>query len=94
MTKQPHSALDDLMNDPAAARLLKDREALTALLHAPDTQKLMSMLRQTAGSGLQSAADSAARGDPSALLGLVDTLMHSREGAAVVERIQKSAPQK
>ena len=54
----------------------------------------MSMLEQRAGSGLQQAAASAAKGDPSALMELMNSVMQSQEGAAVVERIQKAAPKK
>lgn len=74
MTKLPQSNLDDLMKNPAAAGLLQHKEVLAALLHSPDTQKLMSMLEQRAGSGLQQAAASAAKGDPSALMGLMNSL--------------------
>lgn len=94
MTKLPQSNLDDLMKNPAAAGLLQHKEVLVALLHSPDTQKLMSMLEQRAGSGLQQAAASAAKGDPSALMELMNSVMQSQEGAAVVERIQKAAPKK
>ena len=52
------------------------------------------MLEQNAGGGLKQAADAAARGDTSALMGLVNQVMSSQEGAAVVDRIQKAAPKK
>ena len=94
MANQPQNNLDALMKDPKAASLLRDREALSALLRSPDTQKLMSMLEQNAGGGLKQTADAAARGDTSALMGLVNQVMSSQEGAAVVDRIQKAAPKK
>ncbi|NCE63380.1 hypothetical protein D1159_02000 [Pseudoflavonifractor sp. 524-17] len=92
MPKLPPNNLDQLMNDPKAAGLLKNRAALEALLRSPDTQKLMSMLEQAGGDGLQKAAASAANGDPSALKGMMDQVMRSEEGAAVVNRLQKQAP--
>lgn len=94
MAKQPQNNLDDLMKDPNAANLLKNKDALTALLRSPDTKKLMSMLEQNAGAGLKTAADAAAKGDASALMGLMNQVMSSQEGAAVVDRIQKSVPKK
>ncbi len=84
----------DVMASPEAASLLKNKEAVAGLMNSPDTKKLMEMLNQSAGGGLKNAADAAMKGDASALMGLMQQVMGSKEGAAVVERIQKSVPKK
>lgn len=94
MEKQPQNNLNDLMKDPKAAGLLKNKDTLSALLRSPDTQKLMAMLNQNAGGGLKEAANAAAKGDTSALMNLMNQVMNSQEGAAVVDRIQKTVPKK
>lgn len=89
----PDNNLGAVFQSPQAAGLLKNKDALKGLIASPDTQKLMAMLNQKAGDGLKSAADAAAKGDPSALVGLVNQLMGSREGADLVARINKSFQQ-
>ncbi|MEQ2455226.1 hypothetical protein [Flavonifractor hominis] len=89
----PQSNLDELMKDPKAAGLLKNRALLQDLIHSDDTQKLMQMLSQNAGDGLKSAAASAAKGDTGALMGLVRQVMQSKEGAQLVQKIQQAVPQ-
>jgi len=81
-----------LKKDPQAAQLLKNPTALKNLLAAPETQKLMDLLNRQAGSGLQSAAQAAAQGKPDALMGILNQVMHSQEGASTVESLQKKAP--
>ncbi len=92
MTK-PDPSLERLMQDPKAAGLLKNRDLLKRLMTSPDTQKLMELLNQSAGDGLKSAAAAAARGDASALAGMVGQLMRDPEGARLMERIQQTVPQ-
>lgn len=89
---KPQSNLDDLMKDPKAAGLLKNKDLLKSLVTSPDTQKLMQMLNQTAGNGLKGAADAAAKGDTSQIMGLMNQIMGSKEGAEVMERINKNIP--
>jgi len=82
----------NLKQDPQAAKLLNNPAALKDLLSAPETKKLMDLLNRQAGSGLQSAAQAAAQGKPDALMGILDQVMHSQEGATAVESLQKKAP--
>ena len=89
----PQSNLDDLMKNPKAAGLLKNKDALKSLLSSPDTQRLMQMLNQNAGDGLKSAASAAAKGDTSQLMGIVQQVMQSKEGAQVIQRINQAVPQ-
>ena len=79
-----------ILDSPQAAKLLKDRAALEALLRSPDTKALMEM--QERQGEPQRAAKAALRGDPSQLQGMVGRLMGDPAGAGVVERItQKTA---
>ena len=89
--EKPNPRLDELMKDPRAAALLRDKAALEALLRSPDAQALMAMLSRAGEGGLKSAADAAARGDASALMGLVGQVMNTREGAAAAQRLNKRA---
>lgn len=86
---QPDPTLEALKKDPQAAKLLGDPAALKALLTSPETQKLMNLLNQKAGSGLQSAAQAAAKGKPEELMGLLNQVMGTPEGASAVEGLQK-----
>ena len=76
----PQSNLDELMKDPKAAGLLKNKALL---------QRLMELLSQNAGDGLKTAA---AKGDTGALLGMVRQVMQSSEGARLVQNISQAVP--
>ena len=84
----PRSNLDELMKDPKAAGLLKNKALLQSLMQSPDTQRLMELLSQNAGDGLKTAA----KGDTGALLGMVRQVMQSSEGARLVQNISQAVP--
>lgn len=84
----------DILSSPEAATLLKNKEAVMGLLTSPDAKKLMELLNQNGGANLKGAADAAMKGDSSALMGLMQQVMGTKEGAAVVERLQKTVPKK
>lgn len=88
---EPKSNLDQLMKDPKAAELLKRKDLLKSLISSPDTQKLMQMLSQNAGDGLKTAASAAAKGDTNQLMGIVNQVMQSEEGARLAQKISQSA---
>ena len=90
---EPKTNLEQLMRDPKAAGLLKQKDLLKRLMQSPDTQRLMQMLSQNAGDGLKSAAAAAAKGDTGQLTGMLQQVMQSKEGAQLVERINRSASQ-
>ena len=90
---KPESNLDALMQDPKAASLLKNKDLLKNLVQSPDTQRLSQLLSQDGSAGLQRAAASAATGDAGALMGIVNQVMQSKEGAGLIERIQQAAVQ-
>ena len=60
-----------------------------AMAQSGDAQKLVSMLKQTGG--VQQAAQAAAQGDASQLMGMMNQLMSTKEGAALVERLRRQA---
>lgn len=70
----------------------KNREAISQLARSGDAQKLMALLNKQSGN-VQEAARQAAAGDPSQLMTIMDQLMHSREGAELVDRIGSQAKQ-
>ena len=75
-----------------AEQLRKNPAALKALMQSRDGQTLMQMLTQgDGGAGLQRAVQSAAKGDTTAMVQMVNQIMQSLEGAELVERINKAA---
>lgn len=74
-----------------AEQLRKNPAALKALMQSRDGKALMQMLTQDdQGAGLQRAVQSAAKGDTSAMVQMVNQIMQSPEGAELVERINKA----
>ena len=70
----------------------KNRDAIARLAKSSDAQKLMELLQRQSGQ-VKQAAQEAAAGDPSQLMAMMDQLMHSREGAGLVDRIDSQARQ-
>lgn len=70
----------------------KNRDAITRLAKSSDAQKLMELLQKQSGQ-VKQAAQAAAAGDPAQLMAMMDQLMHSREGAELVDRIDSQARQ-
>ncbi len=70
----------------------KNRDAITRLAKSSDAQKLMELLQKQSGQ-VKQAAQQAAAGDPAQLMAMMDQLMHSKEGAELVDRINSQARQ-
>ena len=70
----------------------KNRDAITRLARSSDAQKLMELLQKQSGQ-VKQAAQQAAAGDPAQLMAMMDQLMHSQEGAELVDRINSQARQ-
>ena len=68
----------------------KNREVISRLAKSSDAQKLMELLQRQSGQ-VKQAAQAAAAGDPAQLMSMMDQLMHSKEGAELVERIDSQA---
>lgn len=82
----------DQQNQTMTDQLRKNKALLEEIVHSADAQRLMELLNQKSGGTLQSAASSAALGDPTALLGMVRQVMQTQEGAKLVERLNQTAP--
>lgn len=81
--------------DEKTARLaeqLKNNPAiLNSLMQSKDGQMLMQMLTQNdRGAALQQAIQSAVRGNTAQMTDMVQGIMRSPEGAALVNRIQQT----
>ena len=70
----------------------KNRDAITRLARSSDAQKLMELLQKQSGQ-VKQAVQQAAAGDPAQLMAMMDQLMHSKEGAELVDRINSQARQ-
>lgn len=64
-------------------------DTLQQLAKSGEVQQLMSMLQKNGG--VDDAAKSASKGNPAALLGMVQQIMSTQEGADLIENIQKKA---
>ncbi len=84
------SKLDELMKDPRAAGLLKNKELLQSVLNAPDTKRLMELLDQQSGGTLRQTAG---KGDAQALTRLVRQVMGSQEGARLIGQLNQTLNQ-
>ena len=74
-----------------AEQLKRNPAALRSLLQSPDGQARLRMRTQgDRGAGLQQAAQAAVQGDPAQITEMVNRLMQSPEGAALVERINRA----
>lgn len=77
--------------DDLAQGLGKNRETLSKMAQSADAQRLMALLGRDGS--VQQAAQAAAGGDASQLMGMVQKLMQSQEGADLVNRISHQAKQ-
>ena len=74
-----------------AQQLGRNPAALRALMQSRDGQALMRMLtQQDQGASLQQAVQSAVRGDTTQMTQLVQKLMQSPDGAALINRINQT----
>lgn len=72
-------------------RLKSNPAMLQTLMQSRDGQALMQMLTQNDhGAGLQRAVQSAAKGDSSEIVRMMNRIMQSPGGAELVQRINKA----
>ena len=83
---------EDILHSAQAEHLLKSKEKLLDMMHSPDANRLMELLQKNGGTQLQSAADSAMKGNPAQLMNLVQQVMATPDGAKTVQNIQKNLP--
>lgn len=73
------------------AQKIKDRGTVRDLLQSQDTKRMMELLGSQ--DNVKGAAKAAAAGDPAQLMGMMQQLMSTKEGAQLVERITQQAKQ-
>ena len=74
-----------------AEQLRKNPAMLKSLMQSQDGQTLMALLTQgDRGAGLQRAAKAAAMGRPEEMVKMVNRVMQTPSGAALVERINQA----
>lgn len=74
-----------------AEQLKQKPELLRSLMQSRDGQRLIQLLTQgDQGAGLQRAAQAAAQGNPAEMMQMMNRIMQSSDGAALVERIRKA----
>ena len=83
---------EDILHSAQAEHLLKSKEKLLDMMHSPDAKRLMELLQKNGGTQLQSAADSAMKGNPAQLMNLVQQVMATPEGARAVDNISRKLP--
>lgn len=86
--------LDEMMHSPEATDLVKNKQKLMQLVSSPDAKKLMELLSQNNGNDLQNAAQSAIKGDATALINMMQQVMQRPDGAKAVEELSKNIPKK
>lgn len=90
--KQP-DPLDALRQDPQAAQLLNDPNALRQLLSSPQAQALATLLLRAGGDSIRQAAASAARGDSAPLSSILSRVASDPGGAKIMEDLEKKTAQ-
>lgn len=74
-----------------AAQKIKEKGAVQQLLRSEDTRRMMELLGSQ--DTVKGAAKAAAAGDTAQLMGMMQQLMSTQEGAQLVERITQQAKQ-
>ena len=75
-----------------AQQLRQDPAMLQSLMGSADGQTLMRMLTaQDQGAGLQQAVHAAMKGDTGKITEMLQSIMQSPDGAALVERLNRAA---
>ncbi len=64
-------------------------EAIKKLLKSPESQTLAALFQQFGGKSLQKAAEAAAKGDPTALQGILNQVAAVPQGADALKKLEK-----
>ena len=82
-------------NQDFIKQIQQNKGALLQLMSSPDGQRLIQLLSSQSGDGtLKKAASNAAKGNTSDISQMISKLMQNPEGAALVERINRSVAEK
>ena len=82
--KQDIPNLDDLLRSPQAQALRERSDQVRQ-----EAGSLLELLEKQSGGSFQAAADQASKGDPKALLALVQKAMQEPETARLAQRIRQ-----
>lgn len=77
--------LKHLLSDPQNSKLLGSEEKLEQLKGAPETQRLFSLLSQSAGGDLEQAVQA---GDSASIVKAIQKVMHTAEGAKLIQSMR------
>ncbi len=80
----------ELLNSEHARKMMKDQNAIQRIQQAPEAQKLMELLGKQTGGNLEGAADAAAKGNPTQLMGAMQKLLRDPESKKLLEQISRS----
>ena len=81
----------DNMATKLAEQLKQNPEMIQAMMQSKDGQRLIQMLTHgERGMGFQQAVRSASAGNPAQMMQMVQNLMKNPEGAALINRINRS----
>ena len=83
-------------NEPSKLQqFLSDKKAMAALAKSPDAQALAKMLAKRGDqAALQKAAQAAAKGSPEQLRKMVQSIVGSPDGAALLRRLDETLNKK
>ena len=83
-------------NEPSKLQqFLNDKKAVAALAKSPDAQALAKMLSRSGDqAALQKAAQAAAKGSPEQLRKMVQSIVGSPDGAALLRRLDQTLGEK
>lgn len=82
----------DLLHSPQAQALLRNKEQVMSLADSPDAKRLMELLSRAGGAGLENAAQAAVKGEPQALIRIMQSVLSTPEGAKTAESISRELP--
>ena len=78
-----------------AEQIKRNPAALQALMQSRDGKALMRLLTQEdQGAGLQKAVQSAVRGNTAEMVQMMNRIMQTADGAALIQRINQAVQQK
>ena len=84
--------LKDILNSDSAKKLMSDPSALRHIQNAPETQRLMELLGQKAGSGTDQLANAASQGNSAQLMDVIQQLLRDPESQKLLGTISKKLP--
>ena len=79
---------DTLRDHPQAKQLLENQNAVRQVLASPETRKLLQSLQKKSAGQLQSAAQAALAGDPSALNQVLRDLAADPQAKQAMDRLE------